>query len=81
MQKEIHQRLVEIENACYDGATFETLSEKIVETAQLISALDDHDADRRVCEVYAPLLWGEASGAKVEPGAIKAALEGPDGAS
>ena len=81
MEREIHQRLREIENAYYDGATFEALSEKIVETARLIASLGVRDADRKVCEVYAPLLWGEASGAAIEPDTVKAALEGPDGAS
>lgn len=81
MKKEIHRRLREIEGAYYDGARFEALSEKIVETAILIAALEDHDADRRVFEVYAPLLWGEASGAAIDPEAIKTALGGAEGAS
>ncbi len=81
MKKQIHQCLGEIENAYYDGATYEALSEKIIETATLISALDDRDSDRNVCEVFAPLLWGHASGATIQPEAVEAALEGSDGAS
>lgn len=81
MGKEIHDRLREIENAYYDGATYEALSEQIVRTARLVSALEQSESDRHVCETFAPLLWGGVSGTSIEPGAVQAALEGPDGPS
>ena len=81
MNNEIHRRLQEIENAYYDGATYDALSEKIVETARLISGLEAWDPDRETCEVFAPLLWGGASGATIEPSAVEAALAGSEGAS
>lgn len=81
MQTEIHQRLLEIESAYYDGASYCALCKKIVETANLISVQDERDPDREACEVFAPLLWGGASGTTIEPEAIKAALAGPDGPS
>lgn len=81
MHNEIHKRLIEIENAYYDGASYKTVCNKIIETAELIAALDEGDADRSVCEVYAPLLWGSRSGATIELDAVKAALKGPDRAS
>jgi hypothetical protein len=78
---EIQTQLLEIENAYYDGATYDALCEKIVETAKIIAALRACDPDRDTCEVYAPLLWGGASGATIEPSAVKAALAGTEGAS
>lgn len=77
---DVHQRLQAIESADYDGATFEALSAKIVEAADLVAKLDERDPDREACEIYAPLLWGGASGATIEPHSVKAALARPNGA-
>lgn len=79
MEEQIYQRLSEIENSYYQGATFDALCEKIVETAGLIAALNRFHPDRKACEVFAPLLWGGASGETIEPEAVKAALAGPAG--
>ncbi len=81
MQTEIQQRLLEIESAYYDGAGYDALCVKIVETANLISLRDERDPDREACEVFAPLLWGGASGTTIDPEAVKAVLAGPDGPS
>lgn len=81
MDRNVLQQLQAIENAYHDGATFRALSEKIGATAHLISTLEKGDPDQEAFEVFAPLLWGGASGATIEPDLIKAALAGPNGPS
>lgn len=76
---EIHKRLLDIEQAYYDGAKFDALFKKIGEAAELICARGEHDPDREVCEVYAPLLWGEPSGSTISRAAVDAALQGENG--
>lgn len=79
MRDEVYQRLQEIEDAYFDGATYDALSEKIVGTAALIAKLRKTDPIREGAEVFAPLLWGGASGTPIKPALVKAALAGSDG--
>ena len=81
MDGNVLQQLQAIENAYHDGATYQALCGKIVETAHLISTLEKGDPDQEAFEIFAPLLWGGASGATIEPDLVKAALAGPDGPS
>jgi hypothetical protein len=81
MNENVLQQLRAIEHAYLDGATYKALCDKIFEAAQLISTLEKGDPDRDAFEIFAPLLWGGASGATIEPDRIKAALAGPNGPS
>ena len=78
MTREIHRLLQDIERAYYDGATFDALCERIDQSVRLIAALDATDPIRQVCEAFAPMLWGGASGSEIAPKAVQAALAGPD---
>lgn len=81
MRDDVHQRLQEIEDAYFDGATYDALCEKIVGTAAVIASLSKTDPIREGAEVFAPLLWGGSSGAPIKPAAVAAALAGSDGDS
>lgn len=81
MYRDIISLLSDIESAYFDGAKFETLSEKIVHTAALIAALDKDDPVRVLSETYAPMLWGAPSGSTIDPGAVKTALAGSNGST
>lgn len=81
MRDDVHQRLQEIEDAYFDGATYDALCEKIVDTAALIAKLDRSDPVREGAEGFAPLLWGGAPGSPIKPALVKAALAGSDGAT
>ena len=75
----VQRRLQEIEDAYFDGAPFDVLCDRIVATSVAIARLDKHNPLREGAELFAPLLWGGASGSPIEPAAVQAALAGPDG--
>jgi len=79
MQSEVIRQLFDIENAYYEGAKFEKLSEKIVRTATLIAAMEKRDPIRVLSETYAPMLWGAASDSSIDPDEVKTALAGSNG--
>ena len=78
MIKAIQRRLQEIERLYYDGVDEDKLCEKIIEAAELIGSFDDSHPLRKACEVFAPSLWGGASGEAIELKAVEDALSGPD---
>lgn len=79
MSGKIHKLLAEIEEGYSDGATFDALSEQVVDTASRIAKLRKDDPVRRGAEAFAPLLWGAASGSPIRPSVVRAALAGSDG--
>lgn len=79
MRDEIHQRLQQIEDAYFEGATYDALCEKIVATAALIADLHESDPVREGAETFAPLLWGGRSGSTITPAVVTAALARSEG--
>ena len=76
----MHRKLQEIERIFHEGVENDVLCAKIDEAARLICALDERHPLREACEVFAPSLWGGASGSAIEPKVIQAVLGGPEGA-
>ena len=76
---EVIEHLLSIEQDYYEGTSFHTLRERILEVAAIIASLEEHDAAQQACRTFAPLLWGATSGTDIDPNAIKKALDGPEG--
>lgn len=73
--------LSQLEREYYDGASFDSLTERVAEITRAVLALEPNDPFRRVFESNAPQLWGAtADNSPLTEEAVRDALSGANAA-
>ena len=72
--------LKQLENDYYDGVSLKRLCPRVVSICRKLQSASAREPVRRACEVFAPMLWGQPSGSRVDAVVVRDALAGRHGA-